>query len=91
MAAHNSANPVPDQHEFQLTNFTKLSPSWETASFAAIRELPNTLWNPKVHYRVTESTPLVPILNQINSVHTTPSYFSNIHFNFIHPPTSSSS
>jgi hypothetical protein len=27
MAAHNSANPVPDQHEFQLTNFTKLSPS----------------------------------------------------------------
>jgi hypothetical protein len=29
---------------------------------------------------------LVPVLSQMNPVHTTPSYFSNIHFN-IYPPT----
>jgi hypothetical protein len=29
-----------------------------------------------------------PYPNQINSVHTTPSYFSNIHFNSILPLTS---
>jgi hypothetical protein len=31
---------------------------------------------------------LVPILSQINPVHTAPAYLSKIHFNIIHPPTS---
>jgi glucose-6-phosphate-specific signal transduction histidine kinase len=31
---------------------------------------------------------MFPILNQINPVHTTPFYFSKIHFNSIHAPTS---
>jgi hypothetical protein len=63
----------------------ELSPSWETGSCAATQEIPNILRNPKVHYRVHNSSPLAPILRQINPVHITPSYLYKIHFNIIHP------
>jgi hypothetical protein len=66
---------------------TELSPSWEAANCAATQGLPSILWNLKVH----KSPPMVPILSQIDPVHTIPSHLSKIYFNTVHPPTSWSS
>jgi hypothetical protein len=52
----------------------ELNPSWEAANFAATQEFRSILWNPKVHYRVHKSPQPVPILIQINPIHTIPPY-----------------
>ena len=47
------------------------SPSWEDNRFLASQDIHCTLRNPKVHYRIYNSPPLVPILSQITPVHVT--------------------
>jgi len=65
-----------------LTNFMEQSP-WEANSHSPSQEILFLLWNPKVHYRVHRIPPLVPILSQINLVHTFSPCFPKISSSFI--------
>jgi hypothetical protein len=69
-------------HIFQLTDSMEKIPSGGAASRWATQKI-HILCNTKVHHRVHKSPPLIPVLSQIDPVHTAPSCFSKIHFNII--------
>jgi hypothetical protein len=55
--------------------------SWWANSHAANQQLTSFLWNLRVHSCVHKGQPMIPILNQMNPVHTLPHYFPKIHSN----------
>jgi hypothetical protein len=68
-----------------------MSSSSEADSSSDSQNILHSIWNPKAHYRVHKSPPLLPILNQINPLHAlTTIYFFKIRFNIIFIYTSRS-
>ena len=53
-----------------MINSKDQSPPWEANRFSASKEIPRLLWNLKVHYRIHKGSPLLPILSQLDPVHT---------------------
>jgi hypothetical protein len=66
-----------------LTYSMQQSPSWEANRFSASQEIPRILWSPKIHSRSHKCPPPFPILNQLDSVHTSTSHLLKIHLNII--------
>jgi len=58
-------------------------PSSKDTSHSASHDIPRALWDPNVHCRIHNSTPLVTFVGQLHRVHDLPAYFPKIQSNII--------
>jgi len=72
---------------YLLTYSMEKRSSWEAKRFPASQKIPRILRNLKVHYRIHKCPPPVPILSQLDPVHTPKTHFLKIHLNIILPST----
>jgi len=68
---------------FNNTNCMEQYRLWGASNHSASQEISYLFWNPKIHFRIHNSEPLVPVLRQMNPVHNFPIYFSKNHSNII--------
>jgi hypothetical protein len=66
-----------------LNNSMELEPSWEPNISSASQNNPCILRSPKVHYNVNNSSSLIPILSQMNTLSNKAQWWFILHFNFI--------
>ena len=67
----------------KLTYSMVQSPTWEANWFTASQEIPLFLCYPKMHYRIQKCPSPVPILSQLDPVHTLTTHFLKIYLNII--------
>ena len=61
---------------YLLTHSTEQSTSWEANRFSTSQENTRIVWNLKIHNHIHNSPPSVPILSQLDPVHTPTSWIS---------------
>ena len=73
---------------YYVNNAMEHSRSWEANNSSVSQEIPRIIKNPKVHSRVYQSLQLLPVLGQINPLHTLQTDFFTIHCNIFLPSAS---
>jgi hypothetical protein len=67
-------------HGYVRRNTSMEPSSWDANIPSASQEFPRILWNPTIRYHVYHSSPSVPILSPINSVHPPNRFLEDLFF-----------